>query len=138
MKRLPRVEVGFTITTADAASARLLEPGAPEPERRFNALAALSEAGIDTWVFIAPVVPGIGDTEANLEAILKRAAQAGAREVDYDPLNFYPTAVSNLTALFRKNWPVLLPDFHAACADPGAAHDRLRFLAENLWPAYGF
>ncbi len=138
LKRLPRVEVGFTITTADAASARLLEPGAPEPERRFQALAVLSEAGIDTWVFIAPVVPGIGDTEANLEAILKRAAQAGAREVDYDPLNFYPTAVSNLIALFRRHWPDLLPGFRAACADPGAYRDRLSLMAQNIWPARGF
>jgi DNA repair photolyase len=138
LKRMPRVEVGFTITTADAASARILEPGAPEPERRFKALASLSEAGIDTWVFIAPVVPGIGDTEANLDVILKRAAQAGAREVAYDPLNFYPTAMSNLMALFRRHWPGLLPGFRAACADTGAYRDQLRCLAGELWPTYGF
>jgi DNA repair photolyase len=138
LKQLPGVDVGFTITTADPEVAHLLEPGAPEPERRFAALAALAEAGIDTWIFIAPVIPGIGDTEANLASILKRAAQSGVREVDYDPLNFYPTAVSNLNALFRRRWPGLLSGFQAACADPGAYHDRLRFQAENLWPFYGF
>jgi DNA repair photolyase len=138
LKQLPRVEVGFTITTADAASARLLEPGAPAPERRFKALAKLAEAGIATWIFIAPVIPGVGDTEANLAAILGMAAQSGVGEVYYDSLNFYPTAVSNLTTLFRKNWPSLLPGFRADCADHGVYHDQLRSLAETLWPAYGF
>jgi DNA repair photolyase len=138
LKRLPRVDVGFTITTTDAETARLLEPGAPAPERRFRALAALAEAGIDTWIFIAPVIPGLGDTEANLASILKQAAQAGVREVDYDPLNFYPAAVSNLMALFRRHWPGLLPGFRADCADPGAYKDRLRVIAQNIWPAYGF
>jgi DNA repair photolyase len=138
LKQLPGVEVGFTITTADSEVARFLEPGAPGPERRFAALAALAEAGIDTWIFIAPVIPGIGDTETNLASILMKAVKAGVREVNYDSLNFYPTAVSNLNALFQKRWPRLLPGFRAACADPGAYHDRLRLLAENLWPAYGF
>jgi DNA repair photolyase len=138
LKQLPGVEVGFTITTADSEVARFLEPGAPGPERRFAALAALAEAGIDTWIFIAPVIPGIGDTEANLASILMKAVKAGVREVNYDSLNFYPTAVSNLNALFQKSWPKLRPVFRAACADPGAYQDRLRLLAENLWPAYGF
>lgn len=138
LKRIPNLEVGFTITTADPVVARHLEPGAPDPEKRFGALARLSEAGIDTWIFIAPVVPGIGDNEANLTAILKKAAQSGVREVDYDPLNFYPTAVSNLKTLFRRYWTGLLPGFIEACRDPGIYRDRLRFLAENLWPAYGF
>jgi len=138
LKQLPRVEVGLTITTVDHEAAHFLEPGAPAPERRFTALAKLAEAGIYTWIFIAPVVPGIGDTEDNLDSILKKAAQSGVREVNYDPLNFYPTAVSNLNTLFLKCWPKLLPGFRGACADPGAYHDRLRFLAENLWPSYGF
>jgi DNA repair photolyase len=138
LKRLPRVEVGFTITSADPAVAHLLEPGAPDPERRFIALAKLAEAGIDTWIFIAPVIPGVADTEANLASILERAAQAGVREVNYDSLNFYPTAVSNLMALFRTHWPGLLPGFRADCADHAVYHDRLRSLAETLWPAYGF
>ncbi len=138
LKKIARVDVGLTITTTDQGAARFLEPGAPSPERRFRALSGLAEAGIDTWVFIAPVIPGIGDTEANLSSILKQAKQSGVREVDYDSLNLYPTAVSNLNHLFRMRWPGLLPDFQAACADPGTAHDRLRFLAENLWPAYGY
>jgi DNA repair photolyase len=138
LKRLPGVEVGFTITVADPGAAHLLEPGAPDPERRWGALARLAEAGIPTWVFIAPVVPGIGDTEANLTAVLRKAASLGAREVEYDPLNFYPTAVSNLKYLFRRKWPGLLAEFQAACADPGAYRQRLRLLAGNLWAEHGF
>ncbi len=138
LKRLPRVEVGFTITTIDREAAHFLEPGAPSPERRFTALARLAEAGINTWVFIAPVIPGIGDTEANLESILKRAAQSGVREVEYDPLNFYPTAISNLKLLFQRYWSGLLPSFLKDCANPSAYRDQLHCLAGELWSAYGF
>ena len=138
LKQLPRVEVGFTITVANDAVARILEPGASSPERRFRALATLAEAGIATWVFIAPVLPGLGDTEANLTAILRRAAQAGAQEVEYDSLNFYPSAVSNLKSLFKQHWPRLLPGFLADCADPGPYRDQLRHLSANLWPAHGY
>jgi DNA repair photolyase len=138
LKRLPLVEVGFTITTIDPEAAHFLEPGAPNPDRRFAALAKLAEAGIYTWIFVAPVIPGIGDTEANLTSILKQAAQSGVREVHYDALNFYPTAVSNLNALFLKYRPKLLPGFRGACADPGAYHDQLRWLAASLWPSYDF
>ncbi|MDH7577885.1 MAG: radical SAM protein [Bacillota bacterium] len=138
LKKIPDVEVGFTITTADRDIARFLEPGAPSPERRFAALARLADAGIRTWVFIAPVVPGLGDTEANLSAILEKARRAGAREVDYDPLNFYPTSVANLKSLFRKRWPRLFPFFQAACEDQAGYRAHLSSLARELWFLYGF
>jgi DNA repair photolyase len=138
LKRLAGVEVGFTITLTDPDMAHFLEPGAPDPERRFAALARLSEAGIDTWIFIAPVIPGLGDTETNLTSILKKAAQSGVKEVDYDPLNFYPSAVSNLNVLFRRYRPDLLPGFRSSCQNPGAYRDNLRYLTQELWPAYGF
>ncbi len=138
LKKIPEVEVGFTITTADRDAARFLEPRAPSPDRRFEALARLAEAGIWTWIFIAPVVPGLGDTEANLTAILEKARRAGVREVDYDPLNFYPTSVANLKSLFRRRWPRLLPVFQAACEDQAGYRARLSSLARELWPLHGF
>lgn len=138
LKALPDVEIGFTVTTTDKTKARLLEPGAAEPLRRFRALARLADAGLQTWVFIAPVIPGITDSEKNLAQILKEAARAGAGRVEYDPLNFYPTAVANLKCLFRRYWPRFLSQFQAACHDQRTFKSQLRYIAKNLWPVYGF
>ncbi len=138
LKELPQVKVGLTITTLDPSTAKLLEPGAPLPEKRLQALARLAAAGVKTWVFIAPVVPGLSDSEENLSAILKGAAQAGVQEVDYDPLNFYPAAVSKLRAAIQRRRPELRLIFEAACQDPHYYKEQLRGIADEIWPAYGY
>lgn len=132
LRTMPRVRVGFTITVIDAAVARKLEPGAPPPERRLGALRKLNQAGIPTWVFIAPVIPGLGDTDNNLASLIAAARQAGTREVHYDPLNFYPSAVANLRPVFAHHWPDKLPAFDAACRDPQGYRQWLTQLMREL------
>jgi DNA repair photolyase len=50
-------EVGFSITTADDGMRRLFEPAAPPIKSRLHALEALHNAGIRTYVMIAPMLP---------------------------------------------------------------------------------
>lgn len=138
LKKLPQVKVGLTITTLDPYTAKLLEPGAPLPENRLHALDRLTAAGVKTWVFISPVVPGLADTDENLASILKKAAAAGVQEVHYDPLNFYPVAVSNLRAVIQRHWPKLRLLFEAACRDPYYYKEQLRSMADEIWPVYGY
>lgn len=71
----------FTITTSDDALAARLEPYAPPPSRRLEALAALSARGLFTGVLLMPVLPFLEDSEENICAVVERAAQAGARFV---------------------------------------------------------
>lgn len=73
-RQLARVMV--SVTTLDTRIAMTLEPRAPHPERRLDAVRALSAAGVPTYVSIAPVIPAITDHE--MEHILERAKQAGA------------------------------------------------------------
>jgi len=49
--------VGFSIPTDDDSVRRMLEPDAPSIEERLCALRQLHDAGIRTWVFIAPMLP---------------------------------------------------------------------------------
>ena len=65
-----------SITTVDRKLARAMEPRAATPERRFQAVRALADAGCPVGVGFAPVIPGLNDHE--MEAVLERAAQAGA------------------------------------------------------------
>src|SRR5262245_20569866 len=68
------ISVNFTVTTADAELARILEPRAPRPDLRLEALHKLREAGIRAGVICAPVLPGITDAPRQLEAVVRAAA----------------------------------------------------------------
>jgi len=54
------VEVGFTITTADEKVRKVFEPGAPPIAKRIEALGSLHDAGIATFVMVAPLLPHAG------------------------------------------------------------------------------
>lgn len=54
-------EVGMSVTTADDGIRRLFEPNAPPIEARVRALGELHQAGIHTFVMIAPMLPGAED-----------------------------------------------------------------------------
>jgi DNA repair photolyase len=71
------VKVALSVTTLDASLARKMEPRAPTPARRLEALRQLSGAGVPTSVMVAPVIPAINDAE--IERILDAAALAGVK-----------------------------------------------------------
>jgi len=57
LQKLPKLEVGITITTDDDKVRGLFEPHAPSIEKRLEALKVLSGAGLSTYAFIGPVLP---------------------------------------------------------------------------------
>lgn len=67
----------LTVTTADDTLARKIEPHAPLPSARLDALARLHDAGLHTCILLMPVLPWITDTEAQLLAIVQCAKQTG-------------------------------------------------------------
>lgn len=69
--------VSISITTLDAELARTMEPRTSPPEARLRAVRELTAAGVPVTVLIAPIIPGLNDTE--VPAILAAAAEAGAR-----------------------------------------------------------
>ena len=70
-----------TVTTTDAALAARVEPNAPSPARRLEAVARLAEAGLFAGVLLMPVLPFLEDNVENLRAVVEAAAEAGARFV---------------------------------------------------------
>ena len=75
------VKVALSVTTLDPKLARAMEPRASTPVKRLQAIEQLSAAGIPTVVMVAPIIPAVNDSE--IEAILKTAHTAGAREAGY-------------------------------------------------------
>jgi len=75
------VRVALSITTLDADLARKMEPRTSTPAARLRAIARLSSAGVSTFVMVAPIIPGLNDSE--IPAILAAARDAGAQGASY-------------------------------------------------------
>ncbi len=71
----------LSIPTLDEKVWRETEPRTPNPRARLEAVTELNRAGIPTGVLIAPLMPGINDSPAQVEPLLQAALDAGARNV---------------------------------------------------------
>lgn len=74
-------KVAMSVTTLDRTLSRALEPRASMPQKRLEAIEALSKAGIPVAVLVAPIIPAINDAE--IERILDATRAMGAREAGY-------------------------------------------------------
>ena len=103
MARRKLVRVGISVTSLDPKLTRVMEPRAPTPARRLEALRALAAAGVPTSVMAAPVIPAINDAE--IERILEAAAACGAEAAGYVLLRL-PLEVRDLfREWLRANFP---------------------------------
>lgn len=93
MARWRGAGVFLSVTTLDDELAGELEPRASRPRARLEAIRALAGAGVQVGVHAAPMIPGLTDHE--LPAILKAAAEAGARFAGYGLVRL-PGAVEGL------------------------------------------
>jgi DNA repair photolyase len=98
------VKVFISVTTLDREIARKMEPRAPTPARRLEAIERLASAGVPVGVIAAPVIPAVNDAE--IETILTRAHAAGAREAGYVTLRL----PLELREIFREWLAVHFPD----------------------------
>jgi DNA repair photolyase len=87
------VHVVLSITTLDSELARKLEPRASQPPLRLQAVETLAKAGIPVSVNMAPIIPGLTDSEIHM--VLKAAAAAGAQSAHYVMLRL-PYGVKDL------------------------------------------
>jgi DNA repair photolyase len=87
------VRASISITTLDRKLARAMEPRASTPDRRFWAVKELTRLGVPVGVNFAPCIPGLNDHE--MEAVLERAAEAGADGAGYIALRL-PLEIKDL------------------------------------------
>jgi DNA repair photolyase len=71
----------LSVPTLDERAWRATEPHTPNPRARLEAVAELNRAGVPTGVLIAPLMPGINDSPAQVEKIVELATDAGATYV---------------------------------------------------------
>jgi DNA repair photolyase len=115
--RSNQISVSFTITTMDADLARILEPRAPRPDLRLQALRKLRGAGIRAGVICAPVLPGITDSPRQLESVVKAAAKARASHIYANPLFLKPCSAAVFLPFLQENFPQLVNEYEARFRD---------------------
>jgi len=111
MKEIARANVfgvHITITTLDPHLARLLEPRAPHPQLRLEAIRKLSEAGIVVGVNPNPIMPGITDGEHSLDRLAKACRAAGALTFGGGPLFLMPSAQKVFFPFLEREFPHLV------------------------------
>ncbi|HZU44292.1 MAG TPA: radical SAM protein [Terriglobales bacterium] len=133
--------VNLTVTTVNADLARILEPRAPRPDLRLEAVRQLNLAGVDAGVICAPVVPGITDSPRDLDALVRAVAEAGGKYVYANPLFLKPCSASIFLPFLDKEFPHLVEGYRRRYQDkaflPAAYGKRLSELMRKLRQKHG-
>ena len=112
-----RLFVNITITTLKADLARILEPRAPRPDLRLEAVQKLNEAGIAAGVICAPVLPGITDPPRDLEALVQATARAGGKYIFANSLFLKPCSAAVFLPFLEKEFPHLVESYRQRYKD---------------------
>jgi DNA repair photolyase len=103
--------VNLTITTLSTDLARILEPRAPRPDLRLEAMRKLNEGGVAAGVICAPVLPGITDSPHDLENLVRAVAQAGGKYIYANPLFLKPCSAAIFLPFLEKEFPQLVESY---------------------------
>jgi DNA repair photolyase len=107
IKEKSALSVNLSITTLRPRLARLLEPRAPRPDLRLDAVRKLRQAGIDAGVFAMPVLPGLTDREEDLDSLARAAHDAGAVWFAGTVLFLMPASLKIFLPFLEEKFPKL-------------------------------
>ena len=100
-----RSVVNITITTLKDSLSRMLEPGAPTPYMRIQAIKKLRDNEIPVSVRVDPIIPGINDLELN--DIVSEVFNAGAQHITSSTYKAKPDSMKRLYTAFPIEAEVL-------------------------------
>jgi DNA repair photolyase len=136
-----RLLVNITITTLKADLARILEPRAPRPDLRLEAMQKLNQAGVAAGVICAPVLPGITDSPRDLEALVRATAKAGGKYVSANSLFLKPCSAAVFLPFLEKEFPQLVESYRQRYKEraflPASYRKPLSQLMKRLRQKYG-
>ena len=136
-----RLFVNLTITTLNVDLARILEPRAPRPDLRMDAVRKLNQEGIATGVSCSPVIPGITDAPRDLEAVVRATAEAGGKHIFANPLFLKPCSAAVFLPFLEKEFPELAAGYRQRYKDraflPQSYGKRISQLMARLRQKYG-
>jgi len=139
--RQTSAEVFFSITTVDLDLWRTVEPGTANPFHRLRAMRTLREAGVPAGVMMAPVLPGLTDSVASIEAVAAAARDHQAAYFSATALRLAPHVKEFYLGFVGDEYPDLLPRYKRAYPGTYAPLDYRSKLDERIQrirKQYGF
>jgi DNA repair photolyase len=141
LARGPGATVCFSITTVDPELGREIEPDVPPPQRRLEVMRELADAGVDTAVLLAPVIPGITDAPQQLEAVVKAAKRYRAGALWTNALHLGDVTRQAFFDYLVKYRPTLVPEYerlYRGKYTPAAYRRRVQEVVASLKRRAGF
>ena len=141
LARIAKVRIFFTITTVDLDLWRAIEPGTANPFKRLEVMRRLNAAGVPAGVLLAPILPGITDSTASLEAVAQAAADYNAAYFGTSTLRLAPAVKEQYLGFIDGQYPDLLPRYERAYPGrnaPEAYRQALDARVERIRHRYGF
>ena len=133
--------IHVTVTTVDTELARKLEPRAPRPDLRLQAVRRLRDAGLTAGVLCSPLLPGITDTEEALTAVARRSAMAGASFLSAEPLFLKACSRPTFLSFVREHFPALEAEyaerFGTADFATGAYREHIAAVVDRVCRRHG-
>jgi DNA repair photolyase len=101
----------LSIPTMDEKAWRASEPHTPHPKARLEAVKELNRLGIPTGVLVAPLMPGINDSPAQVEKVLDACRDAGAVSIGGQALFLAGSTKDVFMEWLRGYRPDLVPEY---------------------------
>jgi DNA repair photolyase len=135
------ITIHMTVTTLRTRLARMLEPRAPRPDLRLEAIRQLREGGVAVGVNAMPILPGLTDREDDLDALVRAARDAGAQWLAANVLFLMPSSWKPFLEFLEAKFPKLAGryrDFYRGYGDaPEEYRKRIAGLVDGLRQKYG-
>lgn len=111
------VAVYISLPTLDERVWRTTEPGTAPPASRLRAIRALSDAGIEVGVGMAPILPGLSDAPEQLEAVVRAARAAGAQTIWAATVHLRAGVREHFLEALSRDWPEHVERYEALFAE---------------------
>ncbi len=135
LQRIPRAEVGMTVTTTDDTLSRFLEVRAPLASRRLSTLGTLHARGITTYAFVGPLLPHFRYQPHLLEELFRSLAATGVGSLYVEHLNLRPYIRERLWRALEGEPAEVREVYREASTD--AHRQALDALVKELVERYG-
>lgn len=109
LREIPLTSINISINTLDARLVRCLEPATSLPHKRLETVQQLVEHGLPAGVFLAPILPGLTDAPADLQALIVQVKEHRAAFAVPSVLRLAPDVKRWYFSLLQQHYPALLP-----------------------------
>ena len=133
------VSTSFSIGTFDEEVWAKSEPGTPHPRKRMAAVKKLNEAGVQCGVLVAPILPGLSDSQDQLKEVIDAALDAGAIHIYPILLHLRPVVREEYMGWLQDTYPELVTSYedlyrgrsYAAASDKSALDKKFKAAMEG-------